>query len=57
MQNWDSNKMNQYKLVLLDLYTNLAWGLRIIGILQDGICMQVVVLQVILPAQITRIKI
>ena len=49
--------MNQYKLVLLDLYTNLAWGLRIIGILQDGICMQVVVLQVILPAQITRIKI
>ena len=49
--------MNQFKFVLLDLYTNLVWGLSIIGISQDGICMQVEVLQVILPAQITRIKI
>ena len=49
--------MNQFKFVLLDLYTNLVWGLRIIGILQDGIYMQVEVLEVMLPAQITRIKI
>ena len=49
--------MNQFKFVRLDLYTNLVWGLRIIGISQDGICMQVGVLQVILPVQITRIKI
>ena len=49
--------MNQFKFVLLDLYTNLVWGLSIIGISQDGICMQVEVLEVILPAQITRIEI
>ena len=33
--------MNQFKFVLLDLYTNLVWGRSIIGISQDGICMQV----------------